>query len=723
MVGKRKAADLIARVTKIAKEEEESKKKSEEEQNPLVEEGGKRLNEEEEYAKEVEEMLGLGQTADETKEEYVTRIEQTTSKSDKVFEYLFFRRSLPSMISEEEKKLIEEVEDELGVNLADATMINPQTSKRGSSTPLLDAIGYKNGKNYMNILAPPVTKCVLCHRDLTKNHNASQVVRLTLEGPVVATKYIWRCRNCPQFINGDIAFHPDKYGNPVTGYKFYAENLGVSVEEGSSEVYFDSLLVKSHMAELQHGWMSAIAKAESYNETFLETAKVESFKLFLKYNPQVGVHFKKKSKGAENELEDEDLNKMFEMKRKSLSTVLVRSEIKREVIERGLDLILGPKEQNGKNISYKDSVNEFMVQVDELRRTEVYPHENCSKACADRGCKWVLAVDGLWKLRFKICMWNTEHSYPTEITDYLPNACPNAPADAQAFCTEHCEIVKKLNKPTKLTDFINVCGADPKAMTKEGQSKMRTVLASMAKDAAKLEKGNHAKNGFSDAQGTSYLLRNKAIANQTNMKPDKNEEDCRKDTGEKGIHKHSRSRGVFMSVSGGGIIRNWAPLFKSEGAAQVGLLTTSFLHSYLKSEIPNPVEWSNFSLSYDNMCHIDELKLLNKPLSLPAPFDKMWGSINKVIDPLHIRNHTREKCQQLYSPKSVTSKYPEANMMQCEQTFAWLGRYKKILNSTPKTTFQFLLHRLVVGRNSYTERCYKDGKRPLLPAAKVFKDQ
>ena len=443
-MGKRKAADLIARVTKIAKEEEESKKKSEEEQNPLVEEGGKRLNEEEEYAKEVEEMLGLGQTADETKEEYVTRIEQTTSKSDKVFEYLFFRRSLPSMLSEEEKKVIEEVEDELGVNLADATMINPQTSKRGSSTPLLDAIGYKNGKNYMNILAPPVTKCVLCHRDLTKNNNASQVVRLTLEGPVVATKYIWRCRNCPQFINGDIAFHPDKYGNPVTGYKFYAENLGVSVEEGSSEVYFDSLLVKSHMAELQHGWMSAIAKAESYNETFLETAKVESFKLFLKYNPQVGVHFRKKSKGAENELEeDEDLNKMFEMKRKSLSTVLVRSEIKREVIERGLDLLLGPKEQNGKNISYKDSVNEFMVKVDELRRKEVYPHENCSKACADRGCKWVLAVDGLWKLRFKICMWNTEHSYPTEITDYLPNACPNAPADAQAFCTEHCEIVKK----------------------------------------------------------------------------------------------------------------------------------------------------------------------------------------------------------------------------------------------------------------------------------------
>ena len=141
--------------------------------------------------------------------------------------------------------------------------------------------------------------------------------------------------------------------------------MGVTIEEASSEVYFDSLLVKSHMAELQHGWMSAIAKAESYNETFLGTDKVESFKLFLKYNPQVGIHFRKKSKGDENEPEeDEEINKMFETKRKSLSAVLVRSEIKQEVVERGLDPIFGPKEENGKKISYKDSVDEFMVKVD-----------------------------------------------------------------------------------------------------------------------------------------------------------------------------------------------------------------------------------------------------------------------------------------------------------------------------------------------------------------------
>ena len=178
------------------------------------------------------------------------------------------------------------------------------------------------------------------------------------------------------------------------------------------------------------------------------------------------------------------------------------------------------------------------------------------------------------------------------------------------------------------------------------------------------------------------------------------------------------SRGVFCFVSGGGIIRSWSPLYKSEGPTQVALLMTSFLETYLGSVIPNPEDWAKFFLSYDNMCHIDELKLLHVKLNLTEPFCDMWQKINKVIDDLHIRNHTRPSCKTLYNPDQVKTLYPEANTMQCEQTFAWLARYKKILNSTSKVNFHFMLHRLVVGRNSYTERCYKEGRRPLLPSAK-----
>ena len=86
-------------------------------------------------------------------------------------------------------------------------------------------------------------------------------------------------------------------------------------------------------------------------------------------------------------------------------------------------------------------------------------------------------------------------------------------------------------------------------------------------------------------------------------------------------------------------------------------------------------EMVKFFLSFDNMCHVDELKLLQKQLALPPPFDDVWLLINKVIDPLHIKNHVRHKCKELYNPEKVREAIPEANLMCAEQTFAWMGRY------------------------------------------------
>jgi hypothetical protein len=115
------------------------------------------------------------------------------------------------------------------------------------------------------------------------------------------------------------------------------------------------------------------------------------------------------------------------------------------------------------------------------------------------------------------------------------------------------------------------------------------------------------------------------------------------------------------------------------------------------------------------------MKLLAKKLALPEPFDNVWLAINKVIDPLHIKNHTRTKCKTLYNPEKVKKDFPEANLMCAEQTFAWMGRYKKIFNAMPKTHFHFVLHRLVKGRNEYTNQCYKANRKPLLPSAKIAK--
>ena len=272
-------------------------------------------------------------------------------------------------------------------------------------------------------------------------------------------------------------------------------------------------------------------------------------------------------------------------------------------------------------------------------------------------------------------MWDNRSSYPTDLVDYIPNVCPEPPQDQKAFCVQHSIVVEELGRPSNLNDFITHCGVDPDALTKDGKGKMAAILDLMAKQA----KDSPCVSNMCDIQGTGYLLRNRNIANKDNLTASKKDiEDCRKDTGEKFIQKRTRSRGIFCSVSGGGIIRSWAPLYKSEGPTQVALIMTTFLQTYLGKVIPNIEDWIKFYLAYDNICHVDELKLLNEPLSLEFPYSDMWQKINKIIDPLHIKNHSREKCQELYNPERVKVDHPEANMMQCEQTFTWLGRYKNI---------------------------------------------
>ena len=47
--------------------------------------------------------------------------------------------------------------------------------------------------------------------------------------------------------------------------------------------------------------------------------------------------------------------------------------------------------------------------------------------------------------------------------------------------------------------------------------------------------------------------------------------------------------------------------------------------------------------------------------------------------------------------------------MSCEQMFAWLSQYKKILAAMSKIHHHFYLHRMVKRRNTYISHCYKVG--------------
>ena len=91
--------------------------------------------------------------------------------------------------------------------------------------------------------------------------------------------------------------------------------------------------------------------------------------------------------------------------------------------------------------------------------------------------------------------------------------------------------------------------------------------------------------------------------------------------------------------------------------------------------------------------------------------------LEQVIDPLHIKNHVNPKCKELYAPSKASTSFPKCNLMIAEETFAWLSRYKKILNSMPRNHHLFMLHRLVCRRNAYTELCHRLERKQLLPKA------
>lgn len=125
-------------------------------------------------------------------------------------------------------------------------------------------------------------------------------------------------------------------------------------------------------------------------------------------------------------------------------------------------------------------------------------------------------------------------------------------------------------------------------------------------------------------------------------------------------------------------------------------------------------------LAYDNMCHLDALKISKKELPLAFPFNRMWQDVKKVIDRLHLKNHVDPSCKTKYNPDILLSK--NYNTMSAEQINVWASRLKRMMTAMPYLHHMFFFHRMVKRRNAYTEYCYQIGKMPVLPkSAKLWK--
>ena len=108
-------------------------------------------------------------------------------------------------------------------------------------TPLLDALGAKLGMSFTYILAPPVHQCLLCSKPLKKQHDPTNVALFMLRGPVVASRHIWRCRDCKcaSLLSpstevadpSDVHYRPDSFGNPTVIFSHLYADISCIIDK------------------------------------------------------------------------------------------------------------------------------------------------------------------------------------------------------------------------------------------------------------------------------------------------------------------------------------------------------------------------------------------------------------------------------------------------------------------------------------------------------------
>ncbi|KAL9966282.1 hypothetical protein ACROYT_G024334 [Oculina patagonica] len=371
---------------------------------------------------------------------------------------------------------------------------------------------------------------------------------------------------------------------------------------------------------------------------------------------------------------------------KRVANAFWNGELESELRDRGeLDMF---------GLCHTDSDREvIMAHIDNTRAQSNYSHppEDCTDDCKARGCGKLWVGDGQWKLMFAHCMMKRKNVVDGLPLINYPDVCTAAPVHGKAFCQEHL-------------DFFNLL------LSGDDNSKVESILKSLT-DSASMSIGHST----IVAQGNEEIFANR---NSCSLLEDCEEDvptSCNKETGEK-QRLQKWSRGHFFIVRGSGIIDKWNPLFRSESPSQAFLIMLNWLIVVLKGL--DPSTWCQLYLAYDNMCHVDGMRIAKKPLPLPQPYSHMWLKINKIIDSLHISNHKDSNCKLKYDPLSLKEELPDVNTMAAEQTFVWLSRFKKILCAMPKVHHLFFLHRIIVHRNLYTVSCYKRGLKPVLPVVR-----
>ena len=113
------------------------------------------------------------------------------SKEEILCEYTNFLRNLPPMLEKEQTKVINAVKNYLDIettleNIHQLDFNKLLHIKKGSC--ILDHLSVSHGSSF-KILCPPITKCLLCEKNLTMHNKPTQVIVHTLHGPTLYSNH------------------------------------------------------------------------------------------------------------------------------------------------------------------------------------------------------------------------------------------------------------------------------------------------------------------------------------------------------------------------------------------------------------------------------------------------------------------------------------------------------------------------------------------------------
>ncbi|XP_064407505.1 uncharacterized protein LOC135352252 isoform X1 [Halichondria panicea] len=391
------------------------------------------------------------------------------------------------------------------------------------------------------LLAPPVSNCFECQRQLTSNHDC-EVTLYTLSGVKKLPKVTLRCQPC------GLTYNYAMWGRKQTsGFQYYQSQQNLI--EVYDTVFFTRPLLEFQCSLANHSWVSFQGFSETYNDTH-------------------------------------SLNKDQAMTEKIAADAFYNGEIENEI--RFLVLATNPTFSLSHFTFKRDSDREeTMEMIETIRSCSIYHHceTDCTAVCKKRGCGTLWVTDGIWKLVFPHCMHRLKYVVDRIPSISMPDVCTYPPVPGKAFCQDHCQYLESQVPPvpTDLRSFLKHCkvqNGDDVSVNFDEEKTIDTVLQNTTSEIA-IGKSAAISQGTHDLLATNPSLLSKSLHV---AKPMTESTECRKITG-KAKRLRRWSRGHQFVVRAGDHIEAWQPLYKSESPMQVFFILIKWLETL--SQQPN----------------------------------------------------------------------------------------------------------------------------------------